>query len=208
MLFIVGKRIARIGSFSDTEHICYPCKAYDREINVYQSYFHICFIPVFPLGKKQFEMRCRNCGDETRLETVLTKYARRTKSPFYLYSALILFVGLTVFWFYWNENFQKRKIEYIVNLKLGDVYTIAKDKNGETFYYFLRISGISGDTVKLLHNNLNYGGFVSKLANDDYFVKEDTVWYRKKDIREMLDRGEIYAVDRDYGEGTGFHRFQ
>ena len=200
--------MARIGRYRDTEHICYPCRAYDREIMVYRPYFHICFIPVFPIGKKQIEIRCRNCGDETRLESVLEQYKRRAKTPFYLYSALILFAGLTVFWFYWNKNYQRRKEEYIENPLVGDVYTIAKEKFGETTYYFLKISAINSDTIKLFHNHLDYMGFVSGLAHDDYFIKDDTVFVRRKDLKEMLDKEEIYSVDREYGEGSGFYRLR
>src|SRR5882757_6073388 len=114
MLFIFGRRTARIGNFIDNDHICYPCKEFDREINVYQYYFHFCFIPVFPMGGKRMEIRCRNCGDETKSEILVKKYEGRAKTPFYLYSALILFVGLAVFWFYWNKNNEKNKMQYVV----------------------------------------------------------------------------------------------
>jgi hypothetical protein len=206
MLFIFGRRFARIGNYIDTDHICYPCKAFDREIKVYRSYFHFCYIPVFPMGGKQFEVRCRNCGDETRSESIVRKYENRAKTPFYLYSALFLFVGLGIFWFYWNRNSQKQKIEFVGNPAVGDVYTISEEKNNETIYSFLRITGIRGDSVMAFHSNLEYSGFVSSLADDDYFVKEDTVVFRRKELRGMLEKDEIYAVKRNYGNGGGFNR--
>ncbi len=208
MLFIFGKRTARIGIYNDKDHICYPCKAYDREIRVYRSYLHICFIPVFPIGVKQFEMRCGNCGDETRMESVIAQYDKRTPTPVYLYSALFLFAGITFFWFYWNKNMEKNKKEFVGKPAAGDVYTIRKEKNDETAFYFLRIVAVQGDSVKVLHNNLDYGGFVSSLAENDFFVKEDTMVYKKKELSGMLERGDIYSVDRSYGNGTGFNRLK
>jgi hypothetical protein len=208
MLFIFGRRFARIGNYIDTDHICYPCKAFDREIKVYRSYFHFCYIPVFPMGGKQFEIRCRNCGDETRSESILRKYTNSAKTPFYLYSALFLFVGLGIFWFYWNRNAQKQKIEFVGNPAVGDVYTISEEKNNETTYSFLRITGIRGDSVMAFHSNLEYSGFVSSLADDDYFVKEDTVVFKRKKLRGMLEKDEIYAVKRNYGNGGGFNRIR
>ncbi|HEX9513183.1 MAG TPA: zinc-ribbon domain-containing protein [Puia sp.] len=208
MLFIFGRRAARIGNYIDNDHICYPCKAFDREVQVYRSYFHFCFIPVFPMGGKQFEIRCRNCGDETRSESIVRKYEKSAKTPFYLYSALILFVGLATFWFYWNKNTQKHKIEYVGNPAVGDIYTISEEKNTGTTYYYLRIASIRGDSVMVLHSNLEYGGFVSNLADNDYFVKDDTVVYRRKELKQMLERDEIYSVKRNYGDGGGFNRIR
>ncbi|HWK07928.1 MAG TPA: zinc-ribbon domain-containing protein [Puia sp.] len=197
MLYIFGIRFARIGNYIDNDQICYPCKAYDREIKVYRSYFHFCFIPVFPMGGKRLEIRCKNCGDETRVESIVKKYEKSAKTPWYLYSAIILFVGLASFWFYWNKNAQKHKIEYVGNPVASDVYTISKEENYGTTYYFLKIAAMRGDSVMMLHSHLEYGGFVSNLAYDDYFVKDDTAVYSRKELRQMLERGEIYSVKRN-----------
>jgi hypothetical protein len=208
MLIIFGKTRARIARYIDGDHICYPCRAFDREVLVFQEYVHLCLIPVFPVGGKIFEMRCRNCGDQTCLETVVRKYDRKTRPPFYLYSALILFVGLTAFWFYWDQNRQKEKRQMIAQPEIGDVYLIRRGENSETPYYFLRIAGISGDSVLAYSSSLEYGHFVSSLADEDYFVKEDTLVFTKKSLGQMLERNEINTVRRSYGEGSGFNRIK
>jgi hypothetical protein len=206
MLFIFGKRFATIGRYTDNDHICYPCKAFDRDVRVYRPYFHFCLIPVFPIGGKQFELRCRNCGDETNLESVVGHFGKRAKTPFYLYSGLILFAGLAVFWFCWNKTTQRNKIEFVGNPKVGDVYTISEENNTGTTYYFLRVMAVNRDSVIAFHSNLDYDGFVSSLADDDYFVKNDTVVMAKKELGKMLERDEIYSVKRDYRESGGFNR--
>jgi hypothetical protein len=208
MLVIFGTRVARIGRYTDTDHICYPCKAFEREVQVYRPYFHLCFIPVVPIGKRQFEIRCKNCGDETKSESLVKKYEKRARTPFYLYSALILSVGIAIAWFFWNRNVQRDKIEFVDNPAVGDVYTITEEKNTGTTYSFLRIAAIRGDSVFALNSNLEYGGFVSNLADDDYFVKDDTVIYKRKELREMLEKDEIYSVKRHYGDGGGFNRIR
>jgi hypothetical protein len=208
MLFIFGIRNVRIARYIDHDHICYPCKSYDREVQVYRSYFHFCFIPVFPVGRNKFEIRCRNCGDETNTESLIKKYGATTKTPLYLYSAWILFVSIAAFWFYWNKATQKNKIEMVGNPMTGDVYTIRQEKNDETTYYFLRIIQAKGDSILAIHNDLYYGGFVSRLAKDDYFVKDDTVIYKKKKLIEMLETDEIYSVSRNYAEDASFNRIQ
>ena len=135
----------------------------------------VCYIPVFPIGGKQLEIRCKNCGNETRVENIVKKYEKSAKTPFYLYSALILFVGLAAFWFYWNKNKQKHTTECVENPAVADVYTISEEKNIGTSYYF---------------------------------VKADTLVFRRKDLREMLEKDEIYSVKRNYGDGGGFNRIR
>lgn len=208
MIFIVGKRVARIGNYTDSDHMCYPCRAFDREVQVYRAYCHFCLIPVFPIGGKQIEIRCRNCGDETRTESIVKKYEKSAKTPFYFYSGIFLFVLLAAGWFYWDWNKQKHNKEYVEKPAIGDVYTISEEKNTGTSYSFLRVAGIQGDSVFAIHSNLEYGGFVSGLADDDYFVKYDTVIYRRKELSGMQEKGEIYMVKRDYGDGGGFNRIR
>jgi hypothetical protein len=43
---------------------------------------------------------------------------------------------------------------------------------------------------------------------DDYFVKDDTVVYSRKELNGMLETGEINMVRRDYGDGGGFNRIR
>ncbi len=208
MLFIFGIRNARIGQYKDTDHLCYPCKAYDREIQVYRSYFHFCLIPVFPVGAKKFEIRCCNCGDETKTESILKEYNQKTKTPLYFYSAWVLFACIAIFWFYWNKSTQKHTMELVANPAMGDVYTIKQKKNDETSYYFLKIAGIAGDSVLAIHNHFDYGDFVNSLSGDDYFVKDDTLLFKRKNLANMLERDEIFSVSRDYSDGDGFNRIR
>jgi phosphoglycerate-specific signal transduction histidine kinase len=160
------------------------------------------------MGAKWMEIRCRNCGDETRADSIVKKYQGRAKTPFYTYSALILFAGLATFWFYWNKNNQKNKIEYIAHPAIGDVYNISKDENYTTTHYFMRIVALREDSVMLLQSHLEYTGFITDLADDDYFVKDDTSAYSRKQLQQMLDNNEIYAVKRNYGSGGGFNRIK
>jgi hypothetical protein len=208
MLFIFGKRNARIGRYIDKDHQCYPCKAHDREILVYRSYFHFCLIPVFPLGPKKFEIRCRNCGDETKSENIIKEYDSKSKTPFYFYSAWALFSSIAIIWFIWNKNEEKHKMDAVNNPVIGDIYNIKQVKNEETSYYFFRIIGIKGDTIVAIHNDLYYSGFVNHLDKDDYFVKDDTVIYKRKKLKEMLENDEIFSVSRNYSDEDGFNRIK
>jgi hypothetical protein len=208
MLILIGRRLARIGKYRDNDHICYPCKAFEREVTVFRPYIHFCFIPVFPIGRRQFEIRCANCGDETRSESLLKKYEKRARTPLYLYSALILTAAIAAYWFYWNANNQKHNAEFVASPRIGDVYTVKEDRNNGKAYSFLRIAAISGDTIQAFHSNLEYNYFVNGMSGDDYFVRSDTTQYTIAQLKEMLEKGEIYTVKRNYGDAGGFNRIR
>jgi hypothetical protein len=171
-------------------------------------YFHLCFIPVFPIGKKQFEVRCANCGDDTKSEHLVRKYEKLARTPVYLFSALILAALVGAYWIYWNNDNQKNNTQYVANPLVGDVYTMKEHRTDGTIYYFLRVAGIKGDTLLGIHSNLEYNFFVNSMNGDDYFVKDDTTLYTRKELERMLDNGEIYMVRRNYSKGSGFNQIK
>ncbi len=208
MLFIFGKRYARVGRFNDTDHICYPCKAHDREVIVQRPYFHFCYIPVFPIGKNEYSMHCRNCGDDTVLENVVKQYQGKLKAPIYLYSAWIVFACIGLAWFYWNSHSKKQKIEYIEKPIVGDVYTVSKNASDGTRYYFIRVMEINDDVIKAFRNDLDYGEFVGSLSRDDFFDSSDTLVFSRNVLKRMLASEEIIDIDRGYGANSDFNRFK
>ena len=208
MIFIFGKRTARIAYFLDTESLCYPCKAYEREVAVYRSYFHICLIPVFPLGVNQFDIRCKHCGDETKSENLVRKYEKLVKTPLWLFTALFLTLIITGYWYYWDKSNRQHNMEYLANPQVGDIYTMEQEDRNGSSYYFLRIIGTAGDSVTALHNTLDYGNVVNHLAEDDFFVKEDSLRYAIKDLEKMLSNNEIYLVKRDKGQTGDFKKIK
>lgn len=208
MFVIYGRRTARIKKYTDNQQACQSCKSFDLAVKVYKDYYHLFFIPVFPVGFKTVKIRCNSCGEPMRLETIQKHYEKITKTPFYLFALPILFAGLIIIAVNANINTQKQKRKFVDNPKVGDVYRIRKDENNSTTYYFLRLASINGDTVVAYHNNLEYHGFISKLNDDDYFVKNEKIYFTKTELKQMLDRMEINSIDRDYGDYEGFNRIK
>ncbi len=208
MFLIYGRRTARIKKHTDNQQACQSCKIFDLDVKVYRDYYHLFFIPVFPVGDKVVKIRCNNCGEPSRLETTQRHYESISKTPFYLFMFPILFAGLIIILVNANLNTQKEKALFVDNPEVGDVYRIRKDENNKTTYYFLRLVRISGDTIVAYHNNLEYGGFISKLNDDDFFVKDEELYFLKPELKQMLEKGEINSVDRDYGDYEGFNRIK
>ena len=208
MFVIYGRRTARIKKYTENQQACQSCKTFDLDIKVYRDYYHLFFIPVFPVGDKTVKIRCNNCGEPMRLETIQKHYESISRTPFYLFTFPILFAGLIIILVNANLNTQKEKALFVDNPKVGDVYRIRKDENNKTTYYFLRLVRISGDTVVAYHNNLEYNGFISKLNDDDFFVKDEELYFLKPELKQMLEKMEINSVDRNYGDYEGFNRIK
>jgi zinc-ribbon family len=208
MFVIYGRRIARIKRYTDNRNYCKSCNSFDLNVKVYKEYFHIFFIPFFPTGDKTVKIACNSCREPYRVATVQKEYERTTKTPFYLYSGLILIGSLILLIVNANIRTQKEKAKFVENPKVGDVYRIRKDENNSTSYYFLRVKQIIDDTILAYHNNLVYDGFITKLNDDDFFVKEEELVFTKKELSEMLDKDEINSVERNYGSDEGFNRIK
>jgi len=120
----------------------------------------------------------------------------------------VLLAGLIIVLIIGNLDTQKEKAAFVANPKIGDVYLIRKDENGSTNYFFLRLANIRGDTVIAYHNNLEYHSFVTKLNDDDFFVKDEQLFFTKRELKQMLDKMEINSVERNYGNDEGFNRIR
>lgn len=65
---------------------------------------------------------------------------------------------------------------------------------------------MSGDTVFAWHNNLIYSRYVSKLNREDFFSREEELAFTKGELIKILEKDDLYSVDRDYGTSQGFDR--
>lgn len=208
MFIIYGKKAAKIKSDTNQQHICQNCKDFDLDIKVYRLYFHVFFIPLFPLGPKEVKIRCNNCGESKWIAPLQQHYEKVSRTPFYLYGGVILIAGIILACVVKNHIDGKNNAQFVADPRVGDVYTIRRVERDTTFYYFLKVSQVKGDTIAAYHNNLVYYDYVSQFDSTDFFTKEEEFQYLKKDLKEMLEKEEINDVKRDYGVAEGFHHVQ
>ena len=206
MLLIYGRRTARIRRYTDNQQACKSCKSFDLDVKVFRDYYHLFFIPAVAVGEKTVRIRCKNCTEPFNMAATQKHYEDITRTPFYLYTLAILLVGILSFLVIANIYTQKEKTKFVENPSIGDVYQVRKNENNSTSYYFLKVTSIKGDTVVVYHNNLVYTGFVIKLNDEDYFVKDDELIFSKNELKQMLERAEINSVERGYGDEEGFNR--
>ena len=140
MFVLFGRQRVRIKKYTENRHYCRSCNSFDLNVKVYKEYFHIFFIPFFPIGNKTTKIYCNNCGEPFRIETIQKQYESITRTPIYLYTGTILIASLILLTVNANIRTQKEKAKFVENPKIGDVYRIRKDENNSTSYYFLRIN--------------------------------------------------------------------
>jgi len=203
MIFIHGKREIRIKKYDDYHIKCANCDSYGQRFSVYQKYFHVFWIPTFPLGKKTIQSVCLNCND-TFNEEQKNYYLSITRRPIYLYTGLILFVGLIIAFVIGYVITQKQRIEHVANPKINDVYLNRENENDSKIYYFSKIKNIDVDTVELIHGHLQYNRFISAMNDSDYFVNDEIYKVLKSDLKNFLEKGLIKAVKRDYDKSSRF----
>lgn len=123
MIFIYGKRKIRIKKYDDYHVKCENCDSYEQRFSVFQEYFHIFFIPIFPLGVKTIKSVCLKCNDTFNGEKK-KHYLSITRTPLYLYTGVILFIGLIITLVIANITTQKQKAEYVANPKINQCQNI------------------------------------------------------------------------------------
>jgi len=195
MFLIYGTSSIRIKKYTDHGQCCKNCKAFDMVIEVHQPYFHILFIPWFPIGGKRAVIRCNDCGEPVQKIDMMQQFEKATKTPFYLFSGLILVAVVIVMLTVLHFHDQDERAAFVEHPQVGDIYQVKKDENNTSTYYFLKLSKIKEDTVFAYHSNLIYNGFVSSPDKDDFFVEEELV-FTKKELKQMLADDEINDIER------------
>ena len=126
----------------------------------------------------------------------------------YLYSLFILF-GLLLAWVIYADQRDKNNTAlFVADPKAGDVYIIKREQSGITLWSFLKAASVEGDTVLVYQNHLEYTGHVTTFNNDDYFESAEKRCLTKKGLKQLLDKGMIEEVKRDFEEAEGFNRFK
>jgi hypothetical protein len=208
MLFLRGTRTARIKVYEIHDIPCHNCKDFDLTLVISREYFHIWFVPIAPSGVKTTKIYCHGCSQFMRSDSLTREYESKTRTPFYLYTGMILGV-LAILMLVAALSFSaySNKV-YITQPRMGDVYELKLDSPYTGMYSFLRVMRVDKDSVVLIENTEGYHGTVSSFDAIDYFDtnREETI--SKADLRDMHDKSVIVDINRDYGDATGFNRIK
>lgn len=98
MFLIWGKSTRIIKTYIEGYISCEQCKSRNVEYVVHQTYYHLFWVPIFPL-LKTVGIYCNNCKDsheEIYSKTAL-EYEKQTKTPIYMYSWTIIILSIIAY---------------------------------------------------------------------------------------------------------------
>jgi len=181
---------------------CPQCGSDDSfEITIAARYFHIFWIPFFPVGKKS-EAYCKKCGfvseipsPSEQINAKSTELESRLRAPIYLFTGLVLVLLVIVFIIFRGIEKNKRTDEYVHFPKVGDIYEI---KTFDDYYSLLRIEEVFDDSVYVC-----FHGFEVDRKSGLKELKTKKGWsleryvYRKSELLQMYEEGYIISIDRD-----------
>lgn len=205
MIFLYGRRSLIIKKYTDHTHACPHCRGLNLEVKVEKPYYHLFFIPFFPSRGKFAHITCGDCGkpykdpvlEEDYYDELEDAYEKRTKSPVYLYTGLLLTALLVLFIIFSNVRHQQLKAERIANPQNGDTYLIREKRAGRKYYYYMNVFRVSSDSVFTHPGHYEYLAFARKMARRDYFDTALVRPYSKQQLLQMLDEGMIIKAERE-----------
>ena len=201
-MIISGIRKTHLATAS-IHNACFSCrKQFTTEMDLHQRYFHVFWIPTFPITKKA-QTTCSHCKQvleqkefTEELNGELTSLKAGTSTPFWTWSGSLLlafFIGMV----YWNgQQLAKKNQSFITTPKVGDIYEINQHFKDYTTYY---VGRVTKDSIELFENKRSVPKImeVSKLSNQypsDFEMNPNVI--SRKALQKMLDEHLIMDVER------------
>lgn len=206
MFILYGNRTALIKTEVDNHEVCGTCNGVGIDITVYRKYFHIFFLPMFPSESKDAFMHCSHCGERKWIKGKRELYEKATRTPFYFYTGIAICAVFAVCFLIATINAGNNANRYINNPRVGDVYTVMRENDSTTAYYFLKVKQVTDDSVYTFRSRYMYNGIADQFDKLDYFVASTNLGFSKKDLQALYDKETIVHIYRSYGSNTGFDR--
>lgn len=99
-MILFGRRGYHLGLLETHDISCKKCGNKRMVVSLFQPYFHILFMPVFPL-KKRGAAQCLNCRDvvlnkrlEGKMIEIRDELEKKYSTPIWMFSGLFLFIIL------------------------------------------------------------------------------------------------------------------
>ena len=179
---------------------CPSCgKANCVQMNVFQRYVHLFWIPFLPAGKTGVS-QCTNCRQVLQLKQMppslklsYDNLKTNTKTPLWNFIGIVL-IGLALAGFsIQSKNQAERVSKMVLAPKAGDIFEI---KLKEDVYTLFKVSKVTGDTVYVADNKYqtNQESGLSDLRNKDYETVVHSIMIAE--LVAMDKKDEIMDIDR------------
>lgn len=188
--------------------LCGNCeKNVEFSYAISNNYFHLFFIPTFPIGKS-VGLVCPVCKTVSRDSEINAPFRNELKAqnkekikvPFYHFAGLGLIVFFVFYCIYNSKAEAKLTREYLNSPKAGDLYELKLKERSYTVY---RLKTANKDTLRFIPNRYettSAAGLIDLEYKDSTFDQSnfnlpDMVILREK-AKEMLNNGELLQIKR------------
>lgn len=199
-MIIYGTR----GKLIKSEMIAEPCancnNANSIEMNVFQRWAHIFWIPFFPIGKTGVS-QCMHCKQVLTLkqmpEMLRISYSNlksQAKTPIWTFSGLLLLAIIIVAVIITGKQKDERVKAMISALKANDVLEIKLDDGN---YTLAKVSRVKGDSVFIVVNKFqtDKASGIDKLKKEAYDAQEEVLTVEA--LKSMNAKNQILDIERD-----------
>ena len=197
---IYGSGSKNLGEIKIDNESCPNCKENTIFLHGFAKYFHIFWIPIFPVYKKKITV-CHSCEVEIpkkeRSQSLKDKVELEKsnfKTPLYLFAGLIIILSLIA---YLEFNSRKHKDfvkDRINHLEENDVIVF---KQSSSEYSFAKVEEVKNDTVYFVNSNYSLNqipsltDYIAGLEEKEDFFSEEVYLYSQKEIVSLNSIGEI-----------------
>lgn len=96
MFILYGQIPVCINRDVDKNQSCSNCNSDGVNVAVYRSYYHVFFLPLFPVGNKSAEITCPNCREQKWFKGQTALYEQATRTPLYFYTGTLIVAGIVL----------------------------------------------------------------------------------------------------------------
>jgi hypothetical protein len=173
------------------------------ELYVFQKYAHVFWIPFFPSGKAAVS-QCSHCKQVLKQKEMPASFRAsyenvklQAKTPIWTFSGLALVAALITIAVISDKKKDERNAKLILAPQKGDIFEIKTKDNQYTLY---KVDTIQGDSVLIRPNNYEVNketGLNDLKRKGETAYSEDLFAIHKKELKEMLESGEIIDIERN-----------
>ncbi|WP_316768376.1 hypothetical protein [Pedobacter frigiditerrae] len=179
---------------------CLNCSnQFTIQLNVYQRYVHLFWIPFLPAGKIGIT-QCTHCHEvleQSNFTYSITETYKTAKSnsktPIWIFSGVLVVAIIIAGGFIYNKQDEAKNAKIILSPQKNDVYEIKLANDSYTLY---KVDKVVGDSVFIMPNKFETNQ-ISGLADlEEKGYSEEIFPLVKNDLKIMLEKGEIMDINR------------
>jgi hypothetical protein len=199
-MIIYGTKAKQLKQETLFSEKCASCEKQNVvDMFIIQRWFHVFWIPFFPIGKVGVSQcsHCKNMLKEKEMTPQLRMAAANLKSqsktPLFTFIGLALLIVLISFTVVENQKDNARDAALVKQPRPGDVYEIRTTDGKYTMY---KVAKVNKDTafvyISLFESNKSTG--LNQLLEKEF--TEDFYAFTVKELIDMQAKGEIMDVNR------------